>query len=297
MAKIKASPVVRIITLFIISLFFTACSMNTLYRKKGLELINSGNYDEAVRYYSNQLKKNPGSANLRSQLLRAKSYSYFSHVSSARNFFKKGNFKEADKHYKIAFTLFPKNTDLRREYDMFLNKGRKKSDVKIKSEIAAPVKLKVDNQNIDSLGLKNTSIKKIFNIVGKSYNVNFIFDKDFRDFPYSIEVENISFFEILKQLCLVTNSRYRIIDASSVLIYPNTSFKKRNFDLRGVKVFFLSNITGEDAKKLIIPMFRDEQIMIQEDVNLNSIIVKAGESTLREIEKFIRKIEYCKERS
>ncbi|MCK5221344.1 MAG: hypothetical protein KAR14_07185, partial [Candidatus Aminicenantes bacterium] len=123
---------------------------------------------------------------------------------------------------------------------------------------------------------------------------NFIFDKDFRDFPYTFEVEKIGFFEILNQLCLVSNTKYRVIDSSSILIYPNTSFKKRAFDLKGVKVFFLTNIMAEDAKKLLIPLFRDEQIMVQEDLNLNAVIVKGNSNVLKNIEKFIRKIDIAK---
>ncbi len=55
---------------------------------------------------------------------------------------------------------------------------------------------------------------------------------------YSIETENIGFYDIINQLCLVANVKYRVVDTTSLLIYPNTTFKERTFGLKGVKVFF-----------------------------------------------------------
>ncbi len=284
----------KIFVLIILIIFSIGCSVNSLYRRKGIELLNSGEYDKAVVYYSDLIVKKPKNSNLKALLLRAKTKSFYYHISLARQLVKSKLYEKAFKHYRVALALFPKSSGVKREFYSYKNRNRRIAKPVFKSEIQSPVMLNIDNQKIDGLSVKNTSIKKIFNIVGKSYGVNFIFDKDFRDFPYTFEVENIGFFEILKQLCLVTNSKSRIVDQSSVLIYPNTSFKKRNFDLLGVKVFFLSNISGEDAKKLIIPMFRDERIMIQEDVNLNSVIVKGSESTLRKIERFLSKIDIPK---
>ncbi|MCP5107477.1 MAG: hypothetical protein GY950_29085, partial [bacterium] len=172
------------------------------------------------------------------------------------------------------------------EYETFLN-GKKKVSVPFKSSIKAPVKLAVDPSEKITLNLKNTPIKQVFKMLGKSNNVNFIFDKDFRDFVYTIEVEDLGFYSIMNQLCMVGSAKYRILDPASVLIYPDTTFKKRTFGLRGVKVFFLANTRAEDVKKLVMTLFRDQQILAQEDANLNSLIIKADNNTLRDIEKFI----------
>lgn len=278
-------------TIFLLVLIYAGCSVSTVYKRKGMELINSGKYEDAIIYYENLLKKDPGKSSVKTLLLRAKMYSYYYHLALAR---KKRSIAEPEaalKEYRAALSVFPDNESLKKELKKYLNKDKKKVEPPFRSTIKPPVQLLIDDEKINSLSLTNTPVKKIFKIVAKAYKINFIFDKDFRDFPYTIEVENVGFYEILNQLCLVANTSYRVVDKHSILIYPNTTFKKRAFDLKGVKVFFLSNISGEDAKKLIIPMFRDQQIMIQEDSNLNSIIVKANKNALIEIEKFIRKID------
>ncbi len=284
----------RFILLIIPLIIFMGCSVNSVYKKKGLELVNSGKYDDAIIYYKNALKKDPGNSSIKTLLQRAKLYGYYYHVALARDLKEKGKRESSINEYKIALSLLPGNRALKKEFDLYLSGNKEKIIEPFVSDIKPPVTLQLDGKEIDSVSLRTTPIKQIFKTIGKSYGVNFIFDKDFRDFPYTFEVEKIGFFEILNQLCLVSNTKYRVIDSSSVLIYPNTSFKKRAFDLKGVKVFFLTNIMAEDAKKLLIPLFRDEQIMVQEDLNLNAVIVKGNSNVLKNIEKFIRKIDISK---
>ncbi len=283
------------ITSFIVLvvMLFAGCTVGSMYNKKGIDLINSGKYDAAINYYKRILRNNPNNSSVKTFLTRAKLYGYYYHLALARKFRDKNDKDSAISEYKKCLNLYS-NKPVEEEFRLFVNGDNADKPVVISSDIEPPYYLKIDNNRIDSISLKLTPIKQIFRTVGKSYGVNFIFDKDFRDFPFSFEVSNIGFFEIVNQLCLVSNTKYRIVDSSSVLIYPNTSFKKRAFDLKGVKVFFLSNITAEDLKKLLLPLFRDEQIIVQEDPNLNAVIVKGNSKALKSIEKFIRKIDKAK---
>ena len=61
--------------------------------------------------------------------------------------------------------------------------------------------------------------------------------------------------------------------------------------LQGVKVFYLSSIQADEAKKLVMTLFRNQQIMVQEDMNINSLIIKATSDTLMEIERFLYAID------
>lgn len=281
------------IAVVLLILFFSGCAMHSVHEKRAMALYRTGDYDQAVEFLEKAIKEKP-SADLNILLFRAKLNSYFNHLGQARAFRDVNKREEAIKEYKIALEIFPNNKKLIDEIDIYLNPEKKEKKPFVPT-VKPPVILDIDaSEKIKSLNLKNTPITKIFKVLGKSYGVNFIFDKDFRDFVYSIEVEDIGFYEALKQLCMVGNAEYRILDKSSVLIFPNTTFKKRTFGLRGVKVFFLANSTAEDVKKLLMAVFRDQQILVQEDKNLNSLIIKAEYSTLVEIEKFIASIDKSK---
>ncbi len=290
--KFSKKIAVYAIAVVLLILFFSGCAMQSLHKKRAMDLYRSGAFDEAVDYLEKASKKKP-TAELNLLLFRAKLNSYFYHLGQARNFRDVDKKEEAVKEYKIALEIFPDNKKLMDEVELYLNPEKKEKKTFIPT-IKPPVTLDIDAREKMSLSLKNTPITKIFNVVGKSYGVNFIFDKDFRDFVYSIEVEKIGFYDALKQLCMVGSAEYRILDKTSILIYPSTTFKQRTFGLRGVKVFYLANSTAEEVKKLLMAVFRDEQILVQEDKNLNTLIIKADYNTLVEIERFIASIDKSK---
>jgi general secretion pathway protein D len=273
-------------------LFMSGCALKSTKYSQGEKLFQSGNYDEAVKHLAKDYQKNPNHQT-KLMLFRAKMSSYYHHLGRARILKEAKKKEEAVKEYNIALSVFPNNIRIKEELDIYLL-GKRKKKKPFKSEIVPPVSLGVDSSEKMSLNLRSTPITKIFKVVGKSYGVNFIFDKDFRDFVYSIDIDQIGFYEILNQLCMIGNAEYRVLDKTSVLVYPNTNFKKRTFGLKGVKVFYLSNVKAEDAKKLLMTMFRDQQIQAQEDASLNSLIIKGSYGALVEIERFLKSIDKSK---
>src|SRR4030042_4649077 len=90
---------------------------------------------------------------------------------------------------------------------------------------------------------------------------------------------------------MVSASKYRVLDPATVIVFPDIFAKKKAFDLRGIKAFYLSNIKAEDARKMIQTVFRDEQLLIQEDTNLNALVIRADYNSLADIERFLTKID------
>jgi len=290
--KSSKKIIVYAIAVVLVIIFFSGCAMQSIHKKRAMDFYRSGDYDKAVEYLEMARKEKP-STELNTLLFRAKLNSYFYHLNRARTLKDVDKKEEAVKEYKIALEIFPDNKKLIDEVELYLNPEKKEKKPFIPT-VLPPVTLNVDPRETMTLNLRNIPITKIFQALGKSYGVNFIFDKDFRDFVYNIEVEKIGFYEALKQLCMVGSADYRILDKSSVLIYPSTTFKQRTFGLRGVKVFYLANSAADDVKKLLMAVFRDQQILVQEDKNLNTLIIKADYSTLAEIERFILSIDKSK---
>jgi type II secretory pathway component GspD/PulD (secretin) len=284
------NKIIPIASILVILVLMAGCSVKSVYQKQGLDLYYAGKYDEAVARLAEAYRDKP-SPQLQIWLFRARLNSYYTHLANARTLKEAGKKDEALKEYDVAVNIFPNNIKLQDEIDNYIGGDREKRPEPFISSIKPPVTLKIDAKEKISTNLRSTPITKIFKVVGKSYGVNFIFDKDFRDFVYTIDIEQIGFYEILNQLCMIGNAEYRILDGSSILIYPNTTFKKRTFSLKGVKVFYLSNVAAEDAKKLLMTLFRDQQIQAQEDKSLNSLIIKGTYSTLKEIEKFLHSID------
>jgi len=273
--------------------FSGACATLTQNIREARNALNAGDYDKAVELLQAELKKAPEKTELRTLLFRAKLNKYYYHLARARTQRQAGNREGARIEYDAALAVFPNNTKLQEEADASLSD--KLPQVKeVHSAIKPPVTLRVNAAEKVSLNLKSTPLLSIFRSLGKTFGVNFIFDKDFRDFPYSINVENVGFYDILNQLCMVSSGQYRILDSATVLIYPDIFNKKKSFDLRGIQTYYLSNIKAEDAKKMLMTVFRDEQLQIMEDANLNALVVRADYNSLLEIERFIANIDKAK---
>jgi general secretion pathway protein D len=287
----KSNKLTRLAVILAALVSWQSCVTYTSDVRQAREFFKVGDFDKASEILQKAAAENPKSDEIKTMLFRAKLNSYHYHLLLAQQKRKANDRPGATKEYQKALAIFPGNTQLKDEYNVFLNPKLAEKEETAKPTIVLPVQLNIKKDEKVSLSLKNTPITNIFKSLGKTYNVNFIFDKDFRDFLHTMEIENTTFYEVLKVLCLVSGSAYRVLDANTVIVYPDIFAKKKTFDLRGIKTFYLSNIKAEDARKMIQIVFRDEQILIQEDVNLNSVVIRADFNTLAEIERFLTRID------
>jgi general secretion pathway protein D len=289
MAKVNKFERLAVILVAVFS--WQSCLTYTSSIGQAREFFKVGDYDKASEILQRAAVEHPKSNEIKTLLFRAKLSSYYYHLFLARQKRKINDFPAASLEYQKALAIFPGNTQLQDEFNVYCNPKEGGKEEVQKPTVVQPVQLNIKKDEKVSLSLKNTPITNIFKSLGKTYNINFIFDKDFRDFLHSLEIENTTFFEVLKVLCMVSGSQYRVLDANTAIVYPDIFAKKKTFDLRGIKAFYLSNIKAEDARKMIQIVFRDEQILIQEDTNLNAVVIRADYNSLAEIERFLVKID------
>jgi general secretion pathway protein D len=281
----------RLSFLLVVLFALQGCLTTTSNLRQARELFNVGDYDQARDLLLRAAAENPKNAEIKTLLFRAQLSSYQRHLFLARAKHKDGDRPGAVLEYQKALAVFPGNSELQAEFDAVVNPQKVAKEEKMKPTVTPPVQLNIKKDEKVSLSLKNTPISNIFKSLGKSFGINFIFDKDFRDFLHSLEIENTTFYDIVKVLCMVSGSQYRVLDPSTVIVYPDIFAKKKAFDLRGIKTFYLSNIKAEDARKMIQTVFRDEQLLIQEDTNLNALVIRADYNSLADIERFLTRID------
>ena len=287
----KANKLNRLALILVAVFSWQSCLTYTSSVRQAREFFKAGDYDKASEILQKAAAENPQSDEIKTMLFRAKLNSYHAHLFLARQNRRNNDHPASVLEYQQALAVFPGNIQLLEEFNAFSNPQASEKEETAKTTVIPPVQLNIKRDEKISLSLKNTPITNIFKSLGKTYNINFIFDKDFRDFVHSLEMENTTFFEVLKVLCMVASSQYRVLDAHTAIIYPDIFAKKKTFDLRGIKTFYMSNIKAEDARKMIQIVFRDEQILIQEDTNLNAVVIRADYNSLAEIERFLVKID------
>ena len=97
-----------------------------------------------------------------------------------------------------------------------------------------------------TLQFKDATLKQIFEIISQSSGLNFIFDKDVKtDQKTSIFLKDSSI-EAAVYYTLMTNQLdQQVMDSNTILIYPNSVAKQKDYQEMLVKSFFLNNA---DAK-------------------------------------------------
>jgi len=137
-----------------------------------------------------------------------------------------------------------------------------------------------------SVEFRDASLRQVFEALARSHDVNFVFDKDVRpDIRVTIFVRNTSIDEVVS-LILATNQLARkVLGPSSVLVYPNTPAKQREYQEMVVRSFYLGNADPKQALALVKTMVKTRDVFIDEKVNL--LVMRDTPEAVRLAEKLI----------
>lgn len=151
---------------------------------------------------------------------------------------------------------------------------------------APPSAIKSPFEKPISLEFRDVPIRQVFEVIARSANINFVFDKDVRpDIKVTLFVRNTSIDEVVR-LILTTNQLDRkLLSENSVLVYPNTPAKQKDYQELVVKSFFLANADPKQALALVKALVKTRDAFIDEKLNL--LIVKDTAEAVRLTEQVI----------
>ncbi len=281
--------------ILIITLAFWACATFTQSYKSGYDAASNKNWDEAIRYFERAVLEKPNNSTYRLSLLRAKIAASYDHLAKARELVSQGKKEEALAEYKKALAYGALTRTIKDEIDALT--GEKAKEEKPKEiKIEPPVKLRVDKGKISLKFPVEAPLRSIFQALGKHARVNIIFDEQFRDIPFTIELDDMNFEQALNLLCLASKNFHSIIDEKTIVIAPDMPQKRAQYELSAIKTFYLSNIKAEDLRTALMTMLRTtyKQPSIHVDKNLNSITIRDNPFIVGLAEKIIRRWDKAK---
>jgi general secretion pathway protein D len=137
-----------------------------------------------------------------------------------------------------------------------------------------------------TIEFKDAPIKTIFEVISRTSGLNFLFDKDVRtDQKTSIFLKN-STIEAAVNLTLLTNQlEQRTLDANTVLIYPNTQAKQRDYQPLTVKTFYLVNAEAKNVANTLKAILKTRDVVV--DDRLNMLIVRDSPQAIALAEKLV----------
>jgi general secretion pathway protein D len=141
-----------------------------------------------------------------------------------------------------------------------------------------------------TLEFRDATLKSVFEVISRTAGLNFVFDRDVRsDTKINIFVRNTSLDDVVR-LILTTNQLDRkLLNENSVLIYPNTPAKQKEYRELVVRSFYLANADVKQAVNLVKGMVKSQDVFIDEKLNL--LVVKDTPEAMTVVEKLIRSLD------
>jgi general secretion pathway protein D len=137
-----------------------------------------------------------------------------------------------------------------------------------------------------SIDFKDVALKQIFEVISHSSGLNFLFDKDVKtDQKTSIFLKN-STIEAAVHFTLLTNQlEQQVLDANTILIYPNTQAKQKDYQEMVIKSFFLANADAKAVANTLKTILKSRDVIVDE--KLNMIIVRDTPDAMKLAEKLV----------
>ena len=137
-----------------------------------------------------------------------------------------------------------------------------------------------------SLDFRDTPIRTVLDLVSRHSGVNFVFDKDIRqDLRVSVYLRQVCVEEALDLLVSTHQLAKKTLDARTVLIYPNTPEKQREYQEQVVRVFYLSNGDVKQAAAMLRAALKVRDPFVDERSNM--LLLRESPDTIQIAERLM----------
>lgn len=305
----------------LLSMFLFSGCLASQDAKRGDQHLAAGNWEEASLAYKEALKNDPFDPGLTSKYAMARERAAGLYHERGEAFLKERQMDLAIEQFKRALTIEPANlahqaglaeaTRLKesrshfREAERLAQLGRTDEamggytraaelDPTFKDPLESISRLTEEQQAAMrgdrlkqpvTMRFKNAGIKEVLEGVAKVGGFTLIFDKDVRNDPISIGVQDTPFEDALN-LILNSNSLFsRQVSPGVLIISPNTKQKQEQYQDLMIRTFYLSTAKAKDMLVLLKSMLDSKRMHANEQ--LNAIVIRDQPEKLDLAERII----------
>lgn len=208
------------------------------------------------------------------QLVTAQSHAAM--LASAQAAFERGDLESAQ---NTARAILAENANHAGARTLFENVEKQQIEKK-----ATSPKIKSAFQKPITLELKNVPIKTLFNLIGKTANLNFTFDSELRDDQQtSLFVRNTSIEDAIDVILTTNQLRKKVLNENTMLIYPIS--RSQEYEEQFVRSFYLNNLDAKRAMNLVKTVVKSKDVYVDE--KLNTLVMRDSAEAIAIAEKLI----------
>jgi general secretion pathway protein D len=199
-------------------------------------------------------------------------------IAEAEQLMKAGKYLEAQELLRPLLAENPQQRDARRL--------QRALDDKLVRPVSVSPQLRPATAKPVSLELREVTVRNVFEVLQRASGVNFMFDRDVRtDQRTSISLRNASVEEAIRLVLMTNQLEQKVINETTVFVYPNTPQKQREYQELVVKGFYIANADVKQTANMIRTLIKTRDIFVEERIGL--IVLKDTPSAIRLAERLI----------
>ncbi|WP_414450587.1 secretin N-terminal domain-containing protein [Burkholderia sp. 22PA0099] len=136
------------------------------------------------------------------------------------------------------------------------------------------------------IDFRDAPLKQIFDVISHSSGMNFLFDRDVKtDQRTTIFLKNSTIDATVRYVLATNGLAQQVLDENTVLIYPNTAAKIKDYQELAVRTFFLSNTEAKTIANTLKTILKIHDVVADE--KLNMVIVRDTPDAIRMAERLV----------
>ena len=192
---------------------------------------------------------------------------------------------EAKGQVELALDLLNKVLAENPEYREARDTRREIQTRRFKQIIATP-QLRARYTMPISLEFRDVGLRQVFDALSKNSGLNFIFDKEVRpDIRVSISVKDVLIENAVALLLEPNQLAGKVLNENTLLIYPATAAKVREYQDLVIRSFYLENADVKQTQSMIKTMLKVKDTFIDEKINL--LVIRDTPEVIRLAESLI----------
>lgn len=137
-----------------------------------------------------------------------------------------------------------------------------------------------------SLEFREANLKMVFEALSRTTGINFILDKDIRnDQKTTVFIKSAPLQDVLDSLLSANQLQKKVINDDTVVIYPNTPLKAREYQELVMRTFYLANADVKQTAGLLKTMLQVKDIFTDEKINL--VVIRDTPDVIRMAEQLV----------
>jgi general secretion pathway protein D len=245
---------------------------------QGEALLNEGNAEAARKMFSQALALDAGSERARNDVRSLDiNTRQEKQLTAAKNALEA---KDNDTARQLLSVVLAETPDNQKARNMLASIAEKPKAATAESGIAKQFKKPI------SIQFKDTPLRQVFDVIARTSGLNFVFDKDVKaDQKTTISLKNSSIELAVYYLLMSNQLEQQIVDANTIMIYPNSAAKLKEYQEMVVKTFFISNADAKVVANTLKTILKSKDVVVDEKLNL--VILRDTRESIRLAEKLV----------